>query len=282
MSLGTGVDLTFGSDLPLGSGLSSSAAIEVATAVALNGLHGTGLGGEDLAMLGYRAETEYVGLQCGIMDQFASALARSGSLLLLHCQGPSYEYVPVDPEAWEVLLMDTRKPRSLATTGFNQRVAECTKAHGILRREVRDLPCLADYDLADLEAAGSALRGVHLMRARHVVTEMERIQNGVAALQRGEWQTLGEMMNGSHHSAAVDYQVSCEELDVITSAARGVEGVFGARMTGAGFGGCATALIQPGCAARVEREVGREFARRFGVEPHFRTLKAGAGPKELK
>ena len=278
--LRSGVSLVFGGDLPLESGLSSSAAIEVATAVALDGLHGTGLGGEELAMVAHQAETEYVGLQCGIMDQFASALGQSGSLLWLHCAGPSYQYVPLDPQTCEVLLMDTRKPRELASTGFNQRVRECAEAHAILEH-VRALPHLAAYELADLEAAGESLGGVHLMRARHVVTEMQRIGMGVAALQRGDIEGLGATMNESHRSASVDYEVSCEELDVITAAARSVDGVFGSRMTGAGFGGCATALIEPGSAERVESEVSRVFSTRFGVEPHFETLHAGAGPGEL-
>lgn len=275
-----GVSVVFGGDLPLESGLSSSAAIEVATAFALDSLHGAGLDREELAMVAHRAETEYVGLQCGIMDQFASALGRSGSLLWLHCAGPSYQYVPLDPKTCEVLLMDTRKPRELASTGFNQRVAECAEAHAILER-VRELPHLAAYEVADLQAAGDALSGVHLMRARHVVTEMQRIAKGIAALKRGDIQGLGETMNESHRSASVDYEVSCEELDVITSAARDVKGVFGSRMTGAGFGGCATALIEPGGAQGVQSEVSRVFEARFGVEPHFETLRAGAGPGEL-
>jgi galactokinase len=277
-----GVDLVFGGDLPLASGLSSSAAIEVATAVALDSLHNTGLGREELAILGHRAETEFVGLQCGIMDQYASALGRSDSVLLLHCEEPAYEHVPLDPETCEVLLMDTRKPRSLADTGFNQRVTECSEAHAILRDHVRDLSCLAAYQPEDLKAAAGHLQGVHLMRARHVVSEMRRIADGVAALRRGEIAQLGESMNGSHRSATLDYEVSCEELDVITDAARGVEGVYGSRMTGAGFGGCAIALVRPGCADAVVREVSRQFTAKFGVQPHFDKLRPGSGPGEVE
>ena len=147
---------------------------------------------------------------------------------------------------------------------------------------MRDLSCLAAYEPEDLDAAAGHLQGVHLMRARHVVSEMRRIAEGVAALRRGEIAQLGESMNGSHRSAALDYEVSCEELDVITDAARGVEGVYGSRMTGAGFGGCAIALMRPGCADAVQREVSRQFTAKFGVQPHFDKLRPGSGPGEVE
>jgi galactokinase len=276
-----GFELVVGGDLPMASGLSSSAAIEVATAIALDALYGTGLDRQQLALLAHRAENGFVGLRCGIMDQFASALAKPGHVLWLHCAGPRYEHVPFDPAACEVLVMDTRRPRHLSRTGFNERVAQCATAHETLRAHVRDLPHLADYVLADLEAARGAMDDLLFRRARHVITEMQRIATGVAALRAGDYRELGRQLDASHRSTATDYQVSCEELDVITDAARDCDGVLGARLTGAGFGGCAIALVRPGAAAQVASTVGEAFKRRFGVDAAFDVLNVGSGPGEV-
>ncbi len=276
-----GLDLVVGGDLPMASGLSSSAAIEVVTAIALDAMHDTRLERHQIAMIAHRAETGFVGVRCGIMDQFASALGRAGQVLLLHCAGPRWEHVPFDPAACEVLVMDTQKPRSLAKTGFNERVAQCATAHELLRTHVRDLPHLAQYTMADLESARGAMGELLLRRARHVVTEMDRVRQGVEALRRHDYAGLGALLNASHRSTSVDYAVSCEELDVITEAARGDDSVFGARLTGAGFGGCAIALVRPGTSSAVGRRVAEVFSRRFGVAPVFDLLRNGAGPGEL-
>ncbi|GAB4149468.1 MAG: galactokinase [Planctomycetota bacterium] len=279
--LGSGVEMFFGGDLPMASGLSSSAAIEIAAALALDALHGTGLERVDLATIGHEAETGFVGLRCGIMDQFASALGRPGQVLWLHCAGPSWEHVPFDPSACEVLVMDTGKPRRLAKTGFNERVAECASAHRILREHVRDLPHLALYGPEDLEASGDRLGPVFFRRARHVVTEMGRVSRGAAALLRHDYESLGAVLDQSHRSTAEDYEVSCPELDAITEEARRCEAVYGARLTGAGFGGCAIALIRPGAEDAVSDRVSRAYRRRFGLEPRFDVLHAGSGPGEV-
>jgi galactokinase len=277
----TGFDAVYAGDLPMASGLSSSAAIEVVTAIALDALHQTRLERQQIALLAHRAETGFVGVRCGIMDQFASALGRAGQVLLLHCAGPRWEHVPFDPAACEVLVLDTKKPRHLAKSGFNERVAQCATAHEILRTHARDLPHLALYDENDLATARSAMDPVSLRRARHVVTEMARTRAGAAALRRHDYQALGGLLSESHRSTAVDYEVSCDELDVITDAARGVDGVFGARLTGAGFGGCAIALVRPGAAEAVQKVVGAAFRQRFGVDPGFDVLRSGPGPGEI-
>ncbi|MCY2957498.1 MAG: galactokinase [Planctomycetota bacterium] len=276
-----GFEMVVGADLPMASGLSSSAAIEVATAIALDALYGTKLERQQIALLAHRAENGFVGLRCGIMDQFASALAKPGHVLWLHCAGPRFEHVPFDPSACEVLVMDTKKPRHLSRTGFNERVAQCATAHETLRAHVRDLPHLADYNLADLKAAHGAMDEVLMRRARHVVTEMGRIATGVAALRVGDYQTLGRQLDASHRSTSVDYEVSCDELDVITDAARACDGVFGARLTGAGFGGCAIALCRPLFATAVAEQVGKVFRERFRVEAGFDVLRVGGGAGEI-
>ncbi len=276
-----GFDAVFGGDLPIASGLSSSAAIEVVTALALDALHGTRLERHQLALLAHRAETGFVGVRCGIMDQFASALGRAGQVLLLHCAGPRWEHVPFDPAACEVLVLDTKKPRSLAKSGFNERVAQCAAAHEILRAHGRDLAHLAHYTRADLDQCRGALDELLLRRARHVVTEMERTRDGALALRAHDYRALGSLLDASHRSTAVDYEVSCDELDVITAAAREVDGVFGSRLTGAGFGGCAIALLQPGASAAVQAHVAARFRARFGVDAGFDLLRNGTGPVEI-
>ncbi len=276
-----GFEAVFAGDLPMASGLSSSAAIEVVTALALDALHGTQLDRQQLALLAHRAETGFVGVRCGIMDQFASALGRAGQVLLLHCAGPRWEHVPFDGNACEVLVLDTRKPRLLAKSGFNERVAQCATAHEILRTHGRDLPHLALYSMGDLEMAKSAMDDTTFRRARHVVSEMERTRKGALALRAHDYSGLGALLNQSHLSTARDYEVSCDELDVITAAARACDGVFGARLTGAGFGGCGIALLRPGQAEVVAARVGPVFRERFGVDPGFDLLRIGTGPCEI-
>ncbi|MEZ6037670.1 MAG: galactokinase [Planctomycetota bacterium] len=276
-----GFDVVFAGDMPMASGLSSSAAIEVVTGIALDALFETRLERQQIALLAHRAENGFVGVRCGIMDQFASALGRAGQVLWLHCAGPRWEHVPFDPAACEVLVMDTRKPRSLAKSEFNSRVAQCAAAHEVLRAHVRDLPHLADYTLVDLESCRDAMDEVLYLRARHVVTEMPRIAAGAAALRRHDYRGLGAQLDASHRSTATDYAVSCDELDVITDAARACEGVFGARLTGAGFGGCAIALLEPGRSEAVAAHVAEVFEARFGVVPGFDLLRVGDGPGEV-
>jgi galactokinase len=276
-----GFDAVYAGDVAMASGLSSSAAIEVVTAIALDALHGVGLPPSSIAAMAHRAENEFVGVRCGIMDQYASALAQPGKALWMRCQGPRWEHVPFDPSACEVLVMDTKKPRTLAASGFNERVEQCARARAFLSDHVRVEDHLASYSVADVEGARSDMAPVLYRRARHVVTEMGRIAAGAAALRTHDYAGLGAQLNASHRSTATDYDVSCDELDVITDAARACDGVFGARLTGAGFGGCAIALIEPGHRERVEAHVREAFRGRFGVEPDFDLLRGGGAPGEL-
>lgn len=280
--VGAGFDAVFAGNVTMASGLSSSAALEVVTGVALSALLDLGLAPERLAQLAHRAENEFVGVRCGIMDQYASALAESGKALWMRCQGPRWEHVPFDPAACEVLVMDTRKPRALAASGFNERVAQCVAAREFLSEHVRVEQHLATYGEADLAAVADRMDPVLHRRARHVVTEMGRIAAGAAALRAHDYAGLGAQLDASHRSTSTDYDVSCAELDVITDAARACDGVFGARLTGAGFGGCAIALVAPGEQQRVAARVREVYCDRFGVEPGFDLLRGGDGPGELR
>ena len=276
-----GADLLFTGDLPMAAGLSSSAAIEVATALAFDRLLGLDIAPKDLALLAYRAENEFVGVKCGIMDQFASALGRAGHALLLHCRTQRYEHVRLDRDRFEILVMDTKKPRPLVKTRFNERVHECADALAALRARLRLEPCLAEYRPADLPALEAILDGKLRMRARHVVTEMQRVREAVRCLSGDDIEGFGARLDASHRSARDDYEVSCAELDVVTAAARATGQVFGARLVGAGFGGCAIALIRPGSAEAVQARVTRAFEAEFGTAPGFCVLHAGPGPREI-
>jgi galactokinase len=275
-----GFEMVFGGDLPMASGLASSAALEVVTAIALDALHATRLERIELAMMAFRAETRFVGLRCGIMDQFASALGARGMVMLLDCASAGFQYVPIDPGRVEILVMNTGVSRALAGSSFNTRVQECAAAHAALRG-VRDRQHLAQYTRGDLAIGAGLLTTVQRMRVEHVVAEMERVTAAVAGLQEGNLGALGRALNESHRSSRELYEISCVELDVITESARQRPAVFGARLTGAGFGGCAVALVSPGAVGEVEAHVAARYRAAFGRDPTFYRLRGGAEPGEI-
>ncbi len=227
-----GADISIAGDVPRGAGLSSSAALEVATATALAALHGIAIDPVDLALLCQRAENEWAGVNCGIMDQFASALARAQHALLIHCDTLSYQHVPIPPEA-AVIVAESGVERSLTASHFNTRFQECADAARLI-----GVALLKDAQLADTESLPEPLR----RRARHVVTEIARTRALAAALQAGDLPSSGVLLDESHESLRNDYEVSVPELDRLVAKARRVAGVYGSRLTGAGFGGCTMTL----------------------------------------
>ncbi len=266
-----GADLVIHADLPAGAGLSSSAALEAAVGLALLDLAGAGSGttnvaggsgpGLDrvaLALLGQRAETEVVGMPCGIMDQMAVLLGRAGHALFLDTRSRETELVPFDPagRGLTLLVIDTRVKHALVGSPYAERRRACERAAASL-----GVAALRDVTLDDLEAARAAgrLDEVTFRRARHVVTENDRVLEVVAALRAGEVDSIGPALAGSHASLRDDYEVSCPELDVAVEAAV-AGGAVAARMTGGGFGGSALALTPLDVAKRVEQAVGEAFA----------------------
>src|SRR5215218_777807 len=225
----------FAGDVPLGSGLSSSAAVEAATALALDAFFGFGIGRTDLAILCQRAENDYVGVASGIMDQYASLLCEAGAALLVDCRSLEAESIPLDLEAAGLALVvcDTRVERGLAETGYNDRRATCERAASMLG--VEELRNATEEDLG-------LLSGAELKRARHVVSENARVLEAVEALESRDFDEFGRLMYASHASLRDDYEVSTPELDTFVEAAE-EHGARGARLTGAGFGGCAIALV---------------------------------------
>jgi galactokinase len=235
-----GADLLIDGDLPLSGGLSSSASLELGVGLALAELAGFSIGRRDLALLAQRAEHEFAGVQCGIMDQFAVALGEAGHLMLLDCRSLAVELVPF-PDAVRILVLDSAVPRTLAGSAYNRRRAECEEAVRRLQARFPEVRALRDASLEMLAAAG--LEGVVLRRARHVITENQRVLDSVAALRRGDLNTLGQLLAASHASLRDDYEVSGPELDSLVEIAAGTPGVLGTRLTGAGFGGSCVALV---------------------------------------
>jgi galactokinase len=237
-----GVDLVVDGDVPIGSGLSSSAALEMAVARALAAATGAEWDAPRLAKLGQKAENQYVGMSCGIMDQFASAACERGSALLLDCRSLETRAVAV-PEGVAVVVMDTGARRSLAGSAYNERRASCERVVAEIAKTRPGVVALRDVSAAELEAAALRLDALDLKRARHVVAEIARPAALAAAFAQGDLAQAGRLMKESHASLRDLYEVSCEELDLITALARRQPSCFGARMTGAGFGGCAIALV---------------------------------------
>jgi galactokinase len=259
----------FAGDVPLGSGLSSSAAIEAATALALDALFGLAMDRKELAVLCQRAENEFVGVRSGIMDQYASLLCEEGAALLVDCRSLEAESVPLDlmGAGLALLVCDTRVERGLADTGYNDRRAACERAAGTLGVEQ-----LRDAQQEDL----GRLSGEELKRARHVVTENARVLEAADALRVGNFEELGRLMYASHASMRDDFEISTRELDAFVELAEAA-GALGARLTGAGFGGSAIALVRAGEAGTLGRDAGRVFAERGFEEPVFYEFVPAAG-----
>src|SRR5918992_6173047 len=251
----------FAGDVPLGSGLSSSAAIEAATALALDALGEFGLGGKDLAILCQRAENGFVGVGSGIMVQYASLLCEAGAALLIDCRSLEAESVPLDLQAASLALVvcDTRVERGLADTGYNDRRATCERAARMLGVEE-----LRDATEGDLDL----LSGAELKRARHVISENARVLEAVEALRDSDFDEFGRLMYASHASLRDDYEVSTPELDTFVETAQ-QHGARGARLTGAGFGGCAIALVPEDETAALTKACEQAFARNGFEKPAF-------------
>lgn len=275
-----GLELFVDGDLPVGGGLSSSASLCVATALACGTLAGEALAPEDLADLAWRAERDHVGLPCGPLDPHAVARARAGHLLWLECDSLLAAHLPVDSAHFRVAVADSGVPRSLAGSAYADRVARCRAAQRAL--EEAGLPRLVDATPEQLQLIAGAIDGETLRRARHVVTESGRTRAARRALAAGDLAGLGRLMLETHTSLREDYGVSCPELDLLVDSAAELDGVHGARLTGAGFGGCVAILLEPGSEERVEEALGRVFERHFGRRPDLAAFGCGAGPRELR
>ena len=278
-----GMDAVVDGNVPIGSGLSSSAALEVASATALLALSEAELDAVRKALLCQRAENRFVGVNCGIMDQYISALGRAGHALVIDCRSLEYELVPLTGGDVRVVVADTTVRRGLAGSEYNVRRRQCEEAVQTLGQLLgRDVRALRDVSVAELEAHKEALPEVNRRRAEHVVAENARTLEGVAALRGGDLARFGELMNASHVSLRDLYEVSCVELDTIVEAAWKVPGVLGARMTGAGFGGCAVALVREQAIAEFQASVGAAYRSKTRREAQFYVCQVVDGSGEVR
>lgn len=264
-SLG-GFDMAVAGTLPRGSGLSSSASLEVLTCSVLDSLFGLSLNGVEAALLSREAEHDCAGVNCGIMDQFICANGRENSALLLDTGTLEYRYFPFDLGENTLLIMNTNKPRRLASSKYNERRAECAEAFRLLSEACPGKNSLCGYSPEEFEALSHILPDPLIRRARHAVTENRRTEEAAQALEAGDMALFGRLLNASHDSLRYDYEVTGFELDSIVEAARANPAVLGARMTGAGFGGCAIAICPEELAPEVSREIAAAYLEKTGIE----------------
>ncbi|HKQ68443.1 MAG TPA: galactokinase [Polyangiaceae bacterium] len=276
-----GADLLIDSNVPTGAGLSSSAALEMSVGLALSTLAGaTQLSRVDLALAGQAAEHAYVGTLCGIMDQFIAALGRSDHALLIDCRTLEPTPVPLALPGAVILICDTRVKHALASSKYNERRAECRSGTEILGRFLPGVRALRDVSVADFERFEKDLAMPVKRRCRHVVTENARTLAAARALADNDLAEFGRLMVASHRSLQQDYEVSCPELDLCVDVATTVPGVYGARMTGGGFGGCTVNLVREDAVAAASAALCSEMERRFDKKPEIFASRATGGAME--
>ncbi|WP_310395409.1 galactokinase [Hymenobacter sp.] len=262
-----GFDCVFGGDIPIGAGMSSSAAVECGLAFALNHLLGAGLAPMELARMAQKAEHTYAGVLCGIMDQFASLFGRAGQVVRLDCRSLDYAYFPFDTRACRIVLCNSGVKHSLASTAYNTRRQECERGVAVLQRHHPEVTSLRDATLAQLDKHRAELDPAVYRRCAYVVRENARVEAACQHLVAGDLAAFGREMYASHAGLRDDYEVSCVELDVLVEAARAAPGVFGARMMGGGFGGCTINLVAPDQVDSFIASVGAAYRQRFGRVP---------------
>jgi galactokinase len=271
-----GFSLSLWGDVPLGSGLSSSAAIEVATALAVLSLIGVSYPGPVLARLCQRAENEFVGASCGIMDQFISANGQANHALLLDCRDLSFLLAPI-PANVALVIANTMVKHSVAGGDYPTRRAESEAACAVINSHRGHVPFLRDATLEDLEKWGHEMAPKSLLRARHVISENLRTVAASKALLKGDMAELGRLMAEAHRSYSQDFEGSCVEADTMVAIAQQLPGLIGARLTGGGFGGCTVNLVEQSHAKAFTEELGRRYAAKFGIEPQIHICHASGG-----
>lgn len=277
-----GYDILFWGNVPAGAGLSSSAAMEVVTAYALNDLLGTNYGLADLAKIGRAAEHEFAGVMCGIMDQFASAHGKVDHAIYLNCDTLEYDLVPVKLDGIKVVVTNTHSPHKLDSGSFNDRVRQCQLAVEQIN-SVRPIQYLAELSQVDFDQVEHAITDeVAHRRARHVVGEVQRTKDAVEALKNGDIVKFGQLMNQSHVSLRDDYEVTGPQLDALAEAAWKIDGVLGSRMTGGGFGGCTVSLVREEAIPAFIEKVGAEYTEKTGLTADFYIAEIGDGAHRVK
>ena len=275
-----GLDVLLHSTVPLGSGLSSSAALEVCTATLLEAVTGTTLDPVEKALLCQKAEHDFAGVPCGIMDQFISALGREGHLLLLDCRTRKTEIVPLQDPSVALLIINTNVKHELSGGEYAERRAQCEEATRNLSVE-----SLRDVTAGQLEAGKSKMRELVYRRARHVIGEISRTVRAAGSVRQSDWPAVGQLMYASHVALRDDYEVSCPELDAIVAIAEAIGeqgGVYGCRMTGGGFGGCCVALVKTSKLEDISKKIAADYKAKTGIAATIFASRPAAGATVLK
>jgi galactokinase len=258
-----GANLLVRGEVPIGAGLSSSAALEVATARALLGISGLTASETRIAQLCQRAENEFVGVQCGIMDQFSACYGKPGHALMLDCRSLEFQLAPL-PKGVSVVICNTMVRHELASGEYNRRRADCTEGVDYLARTMPHVRALRDVTPEELKKHAGKMPDTVYRRCRHVVRENRRVEDAFAALKQGDIEHFGKLMYASHASLRDDFEVSCRELDVLVEIASRIPGVYGSRLTGGGFGGCTVNLVRTECVDEFRMIVARDYAAATG------------------
>ena len=284
-----GCDMLYDDTVPHGGGLSSSAAIEVSTGLCFATFSNekNGISKEidmiEMAKLGQKAENEYCGVNCGIMDQFASAMGKKDHAIFLKCDDLTYDYAPIKLDGMKIVLSNTKKKHSLGASKYNERRSECEKGFEILKAALPQKNCLGEISVDEFEANKHLFEDeVILRRIKHVIYEDERVLNSLEALKKGDISLFGQYMNESGDSLRYDYEVTGDELDAMVEEARKIDGVLGSRMTGGGFGGCTVSIVKDEAVDTFIKEVGANYTARTGIVPEFYVTEIGDGGKEVK
>jgi galactokinase len=275
-----GANLLIDGQVPIGSGLSSSAAIEVATALALTSLAEVRIPLREVARLCQRAENTYTGARCGIMDQFVCCLGRQDHALMLDCRSLESTYLKLPPNV-VLVICNTMVRHEIASGEYNLRRASCERSVDAVRRCLPNIRALRDLTLEDLEKHRGVLSDVEFRRCRHVITENKRVQDAEHALQHSDLPRFGQLMYASHASLDEDYEVSCRELNVMVDLARKVDGVYGSRMTGGGFGGCTVNLVESKGVAAFQTIISRDYVKLARLSPEIFVSHLAGGASEL-
>lgn len=276
-----GMDLLLNGNIPNGSGLSSSASVEVLTGYILKDMFGFDVTNQDLALIGQFSENKFNGVNCGIMDQFAIAMGKAGHAIFLDTATLEYEYAPVKLDGAKIVIACSNKKRGLGDSKYNERRSECETALAELQT-LADIKSLGELDEAQFEALEGAIADpVRVKRARHAVYENQRTVKAVDALKQNHVDFFGELMNQSHVSLRDDYEVTGIELDTLVEEAWKIDGVIGSRMTGAGFGGCTVSIVKDEAIDTFIEEVGKAYEAKIGYAADFYVVEIGDGPKIL-
>ncbi len=276
-----GMDILLNGNIPNGSGLSSSASVEVVTGAILREFFGFEVSNQDLALIGQYSENNFNGVNCGIMDQFAIAMGKKDHAIFLDTADLSYTYAPVKLQGAKIVIACSNKKRGLGDSKYNERRSECETALAELRKEV-DIRSLGELTEEQFEEHKSAIRDItRVKRAKHAVYENQRTLQAVAALEENNIELFGQLMNASHVSLRDDYEVTGAELDTLVEEAWKVEGVIGSRMTGAGFGGCTVSIVRDEAIDQFIEKVGKAYKSRIGYAADFYVVEVGDGPSVL-